>query len=148
MNNSGSDKVFQYTYATTQRSLTVATGATLEGLRDLINSDSSNPGVTATILYDGSAYRLVLTGDDTGSTNTITIDSGTTLDGTGSTVDFRSTTFTQTKTASDAKFSVDGVNITRSSNNISDVINGVTITLKKDATSSETLSVTNDTYSI
>jgi|GEM_PF-474629 len=148
INGSGSDKVFQYTYAGTQRSITVANATTLEGLRDLINNDSSNPGVTASIFYDGSSYRLSLTGDDTGSTKTITIDNGTTLDGTNNTIDFRSSTFTQAKTAQDAKFSVDGVNITSSSNTISDVISGVTFTLKTESTSSVTISITNDTDTI
>ena len=148
VNNSGSSKVFQYTYAGTQRTLTVSDGSTLSDLKDLINNDSSNPGVTASILYDGSVYRLVITGNDTGSSNTITIDSGTTLDGTGGTVDFRSSTFTETKTAADAKFSVDGVDIVRSSNTVSDVITGVTFTLKKSTTSSATVSVSNDTSAI
>ncbi len=147
INSSGSGKVFQYTYAGTQRTLTVEEGATLEGLRDLINNDSGNPGVTAAIFYDGSNYRLSLTGNSTGSTKTISIDAGTTLDGTG-TVDFRSSTFTQSKTASDAKFSIDGIDITSSSNTISDVISGVTLTLKKESTSSVTVSITNDTSTI
>lgn len=148
INSSGSDKIFQYTYAGTQVSVTVSDGTTLTGLKDLINSDSNNPGVTATILYDGSVYKLVLTGNNTGSSNTITIDSGTTLDGTGSTTDFTSSAFTETKSAADAKLSIDGVDITRSSNTISDAITGVTITLKKETTNSVTLSITNDKSTI
>lgn len=148
INSSGSDKVFQYTYAGTQRNITVTHGTTLEGLRDLINNDTSNPGVTASIFYDGSNYRLSLTGNNTGATKTITIDAGTTLNGTDSTIDFRSSTFTQAKTAQDAKLSVDGVDITSSSNTISDVISGVTFTLKKESTSSVTISITNDTDTI
>jgi len=148
INNSGADKVFQYTYAGTQRTLTVSDGTTLEELRDLINDDSGNPGVTATITYDGSNYRLVLTGDDTGSSNTITIDSGTTLDGTGGTVDFTSSAFTETKSAQDAKLSIDGIDITSSSNTISGVIPGVTLTLKESTSSSITVSVTNDISTI
>ena len=111
VNSSGGDLYFQYTYAGTQRTLTVPDGTTLEGLRDLINNDSSNPGVTASILNDGSgsatAYHLVLTGNDTGYTKNITIDSGTTLNGTNS-VDFRSSTFTETQTAQSAVLNVDG----------------------------------------
>jgi flagellar hook-associated protein 2 len=45
---------------------------TLEGLRDAINS--SDAGVTAAIINDGSAsnpYRLLLTGNTTGAANTI-----------------------------------------------------------------------------
>ncbi len=146
VNDSGTDQSFQYTYAGTQRTLTVADGTTLEGLRDLINNDAGNPGTTATILYDGSSYRLVLTGDDTGSTNTITIDSGTTIDGVNTTVDLTSTTFSETRTASDASFSVDGVSMTRSSNTVTDAMTGVTLTLKN--AGSATLSVTNDTDTI
>ncbi len=146
VNDSGADQSFQYTYAGTQRTLTVTDGTTLEGLRDLINNDTGNPGITATILNDGSSYRLVLNGDDTGSTNNITIDSGTTIDGVNTTVDLTSTAFTETKTASDASFSVDGVSMTRSSNIVTDAMTGVTLTLK-DA-GSATLSVTNDTDTI
>ena len=148
VNGSGSNKVFQYTYASTQRALTVADGTTLEGLRDLINSDSGNPGVTATIIYDGSVYKLALTGNDSGSAKTISIDSGTTLDGTGSTVDFTGSAFTTNQTAQDAKLRINGIDITSSSNTVSGVIAGLTITLKKESTSAVTVAVTNDTDSI
>jgi len=49
---------------------------TLAGVRDAINA--ADAGVTATIINDGSEaypYRLVLTADDTGAENTITITS-------------------------------------------------------------------------
>lgn len=130
VNSSGADKVFQYTYAGTQRTLTVASGTTLEGLRDLINSDSGNPGVAATILNDGSEYRLVMTGAGKGDSKSITIDAGTTLNGTD-TLDFTATSFTETSKAQSAKFTVDGIEVTRETNTISDVIDGVTFTLKK-----------------
>ncbi len=146
VNSSGSDKVFQYTYAGTQTSVTVADGTSLDALKNLINDDASNPGVSATVVSDGTNYRLILTGDDTGATNTVTIDAGTTLDGTGSTVDFSSSSFSETKTAADASFTVDGLSITRSSNSFSDVIEGVTLNLKK--ASSATITVAADTDSI
>ncbi|RJQ55208.1 MAG: hypothetical protein C4526_03975 [Nitrospiraceae bacterium] len=147
INNSGSSKVFQYTYAGTQRSLTVADGTTLEGLRDLINDDTSNPGVTATIVNDGvgaTPYRLIIKGDDTGATKTITVDAGTTLDGTGSTTDFRSTTFTETKTAADSDITIDSLQIKRSTNSITDVISGMTINLEKVSATSNKITVTAD----
>jgi flagellar hook-associated protein 2 len=134
INNSGSSKVFQYTYAGTQRSLTVADGTTFEDLRDLINDDTSNPGVTATIINDGvgaTPYRLIIKGGETGAANTITVDAGTTLDGTGSTTDFRSTAFTELKTAADSDITIDTLQIKRSTNSITDVISGMTINLKK-----------------
>ncbi|MCC7202947.1 MAG: flagellar filament capping protein FliD [Nitrospirae bacterium] len=148
VNDSGSGKVFQYTYAGTQRSITVANGTTLEGLRDLVNSDSGNPGVTATVIYDGSVYKLALTGNDSGSAKTISIDAGTTLDGTGSTVNFTSSSFTTNQTAQDAMLRINGIDITSSSNTVSGVVAGLTITLKKESTSSVTVAVTNDTDSI
>ncbi|RJQ47251.1 MAG: hypothetical protein C4538_05390 [Nitrospiraceae bacterium] len=148
VNNSGTDKAFQYTYGGTQRTLTVTNGTTLEGLRDIINADASNPGVTATIVNDGvgaTPYRLIIKGNGTGAAKTITIDAGTTLDGTGSTADFRATTFTEKKTAKDADFTIDGLQIVRSSNSVTDVITGLTINLKKDGVGASTkISVTAD----
>jgi flagellar hook-associated protein 2 len=148
VNNSGSDKVFQYTYAGTQRTITVADGTTLDGLAGLINDDTDNPGVTATVVNDGSNYRLIITGNDTGALNTITIDAGTTLDGSSSTVDFTASAFSDIdKQAADAVFSVDGLSITRSTNSVTDVINGLTINLKKESASA-TVSVTTDNDAI
>ena len=147
INSSGSDKVFQYTYGATQRTLTVADGTTLDGLKALINDDTSNPGVTATVVNDGTNYRLVVSGDETGATNTITIDAGTTLDGTGSTVDFSASAFAENKTAADADFTIDGLQITRSTNSVSDIINGATLTLMK-ANSSATVTISADNDAI
>ncbi len=145
VNSSGSDKVFQYTYGTTQSTLAIADGTTLDGLKDLINSDLNNPGVTATVVNDGANYRLIVSGNETGAANTITIDAGTTLDGTGSTVDFTASSFAENKTAADADFTVDGLQITRSTNSVSDVINGVTFTLKKEnASASVTVAADNE----
>lgn len=149
VNSSGTDKVFQYTYAGTQSSLTVADGTSLEGLKNLINGDASNPGVNATIVNDGTNYRLIITGNDSGADNTITIDGGTTLDGSSSTVDFTSATFTQNKAAADAAFTVDGLAITRSTNSFSDVITGLTVNLKKAGPSvSATVTIGTDNESI
>jgi flagellar hook-associated protein 2 len=152
VNSSGGDLAFEYTYGGTQRTLTVPDGTTLEGLRDLINNDTANPGVNATILNDGSggatAYHLALEGKDTGSTNTITIDGGTTLNGTNS-VDFQSGTFAQTQGAQNAQIRVDGYPtsgyIERETNTITDVINGVTFNLQRaDNTVTNTVTVTTD----
>lgn len=152
VNNSGSGKVFQYTYAGTQRSLTVANGTTLDGLKNLINNDASNPGVKSTIVNDGTNYRLIITGNDTGSAKSITIDAGTTLDGNDSTVNFTAATFTQTKEAANAVFKVDGLPISRSTNSISDVITGLNLNLKKGGTvldpAKSTVTVAADTASI
>jgi flagellar capping protein FliD len=79
VNSSGSSKVFAFSYAGgASVSITVADGATLTDLAELINNSGANPGVTATVLDMGEAYttdryRLMLTGNDTGSANDIAI---------------------------------------------------------------------------
>ncbi len=138
VNSSGVTQTFEYTYNGTTRTLSVADGSTLEDLRDAINSDSGNPGVTATIVNVGTSdYRLVLTGQDSGSTMTITITANTDLTG------FSDTDFTA-HTAQDAKFRIGGVDVVKSSNTVSDVIPGVTFTLKAESTTSVTITVNND----
>jgi len=150
--SSGGSATLVYTYGGTQRTITTTAETTLEDLRDLINNDSMNPGVTASIIeYEVDAthiYHLVLNGQDTGSSNTITIDAGTTLDGTGGTIDFTSSTFTEIKTAQDAQIRVDGYPaadwMTFSSNTVSGAIPGVTLNLIT-TTAGETISVNRST---
>jgi flagellar hook-associated protein 2 len=148
INSSGANRVFEYTYAGATRTLTVANNTTLEGLRNIINNDTANPGVTASIVQVATNdHRLVLTGRDTGALNAITITANTTLTGAGGTMNFTNTAFTAS-TARDARFRVGGLDITRSTNTVADVIAGVTFTLRAESTSSVTISVTNDTAAI
>jgi len=82
VNSSGASQVFAYSYAGQATSVTVPSGTTLEQLAGLINNDPGNPGVTASILDDGTgsttSHHLVLRGNDMGSANTIVIDAATT----------------------------------------------------------------------
>jgi|WetSurMetagenome_2_1015567.scaffolds.fasta_scaffold26504_4 flagellar hook-associated protein 2 len=113
---------------------------TLTGLRDAINN--SGAGITATIVNDGSAtpYRLLIRADDTGVANSFTITNN--LSG------GQAMSLAQTQAASDALFSVNGLSITKSSNTVSDVIDGVSFTLKQETASPVTLSVDKDTDAI
>jgi len=86
VNNTGSSLYFAYTYAGESVSVEVPDGTTLAQLASLINNDSTNPGVTASILDDGSdgntSHHLVLRGNDTGADYAIAIDdANTTLAG-------------------------------------------------------------------
>ena len=135
------EQTFEYTYDGTTRSLTVTAGTTLEELRNLINNDSANPGVTASILNDGSggaaAYHLVLAGDDTGDAYDVTGITHTLDNYTGG----GDGGFTQTQEAQDSWMQIDGYPsgdtgssdpndwIRRDSNTISDVIDGLTFNL-------------------
>jgi flagellar hook-associated protein 2 len=156
VNSSGASKVFAFSYAGGAAvSITVADGATLADLAALINNSGANPGVTAAVLdmgdsYTTDRYRLMITGNDTGSANDIAIDDGlTTLDGAGGTVDFTSASFTETQSAQNAQLRLNGYPpsgwIERSSNTVSDLISGVTLTLLSASATPVQVTVTNDT---
>ncbi len=112
----------------------------LNGIAAAINASKAN--LTATVINDGSGTpnRLVITGNDT---RNYTIDA-TALD--------PNLTFPQSgptySAGSDAKFSVDGIAVTKSSNTVSDVIPGVTLTLLKDGGATSTVTVGNDTAAV
>lgn len=148
VNSSGSSQTFAYTYDGTTRSITVTDGTTLAELMRQINNDVQNPGVTASVLNDGSggaaAWHLVLSGQEPGSAYGITVGAATTLSG------FSSVDFTETQTAQNAQVRVNGYPaggwIERDSNTFSDIIPGVNIALA--GTGSATVTVTSDTESI
>ena len=124
-------------------------------------------------------YRLILTSNSTGVSNRIIIQVDEDNDGTfeestsetdttglsklafnptynnDGTVSGGTANLTQTQAAVDAKLKVDNLEITRSSNTISDLITGVTITLLKGDSSTysstsgnKTLTISNDTASL
>ena len=114
---------------------------TLSDLRDAINAARGD--AEASILYDGTGYRLVLTSKASGAGNAITVtENATTLALPSGPV----TGGTTLQAAQDANFSVDGLPMTRSTNTVPDAIEGVSITLKKAGTG--TLSVTTDSDAI
>jgi flagellar hook-associated protein 2 len=113
---------------------------TLTTVRDKINqqvtelkkTDSSLVGVSATII-DG---KLVIQSEKTGTTNSISVKQDDySL--------FSGTNYNELQAAKDANFTVNGINVTRGSNTVSDAIDGVTLNLKAAGTS--TLEVKNDT---
>jgi len=101
------------------------TNNTLSGLRDTINDADGN--VTATIVNVGAAtadYRLILRSKNTGIANAVTVAGTLTgaadpFAGGGQIV----------QTAADAVFSVNGLTVRRSSNKVSDVVAGLSISL-------------------
>jgi flagellar hook-associated protein 2 len=116
------------------------TNSTLEGIRDSING--ANAGVNATIINDGSSspYRLLITAEDTGTTNAFTITES--LSG-GQALDL-----VETQAAVDAQFTVNGIGISKSSNIVSDVISGVTFTLRGTTAAPVELTVERDTEAV
>jgi flagellar hook-associated protein 2 len=104
-----------------------ASNNTLEGLRTAINA--AGVGVTATIVNDGSAspYKLVLSANATGASNTIQITNnlaaGELHDAVASLAEVRA--------GKDAELTVNGVAVKSASNSVTTVIPGVTLNLLK-----------------
>ncbi len=127
----------------TIESITIdGTNNSLEGIRDAINA--ADIGVSASIVNDGSGYRLMFKSDSTGADNSIEITVNDTGDGNHlndsglSQLAFDPTAagvgtgknLTQTSAAQDASFSIDGLPMTRSTNDVTGAIEGVNLTLK------------------
>jgi len=136
------------------KSVTIdSTNNSLQGIRDAINA--AQMGVTATIINDGSAtnpYRLALSSDSNGASNSMKISvSGDATVGTLLAHDPANNTgqnLAETVTAQNANFKVNGVAVSKTSNTVSDVVQGVTLTLNKVTTSAATLTVARDTSAI
>ncbi|BBD07666.1 flagellar filament capping protein FliD [Desulfovibrio ferrophilus] len=141
------DAVFAFSYAGEEYSLDVSAGTSLSELVDMINANpDSKSDVRATMINDGSEYHLQLYGMDMGEDNTVAITANTTLAG------YDAADFENTQIAQSAEIKVDGYPtgadewITRDTNTISDVLDGVTLSLANVGIT--TLNVTTDTDAI
>lgn len=108
--------------------------ANLDAVATAINE--ANLGLNAEIVNTGSgssSYRLQLVGE-AGSSESFSVSS-----------DFNELTFETIQTATDAELTVNGVNFIRSSNQISDIIQGVTLNLIGTTDQTETISISRDT---
>jgi flagellar hook-associated protein 2 len=117
---------------------TANNNTTLSGLREYIND--GDYGVKASIVNDGSGFRMVLTSENTGAKNSIEITVSGDADGTNddnlglSRFAFNSdaqVSATQTTEAKDAALLVNGLSITRDTNTVAGAIDGVTLNLLK-----------------
>lgn len=134
-----------------------ATGSSLEEIRDAINN--ANAGVRANLVYVGDAgYKLTLTSKETGAKNSIKL---TVMD-TSNVVQNGNTglarlsfdpaaaagsgkEFDVNTVAQDAHLKIDGLDVYRTVNTISDAITGVTLSLAAQGTT--TLTVNKDSAS-
>ncbi len=149
-----SDGTFSYTYAGKAVTVNITSGTTLNGLAAAINADANNAGVAASVINDGmglpTSYKLVLTGKNSGAQNQITnvthtltnlLEGGNLGGG-----------FDLTQKATNSMSKVDGypsqadIYLQRSTNQISDVITGVTVNLVNSGTA--VVSVSTDTNAI
>ncbi|OUU14347.1 MAG: hypothetical protein CBB97_25010 [Candidatus Endolissoclinum sp. TMED37] len=118
---------------------------TLAGLRNTINN--SDIGVTASILKtDDDNYALVLQARE-GVAHAMQITATEDADNSGlANFDYTAVdTSIQKVAASDAAFTLDGIDISRETNEVADLVNGVTLTLKATTSSAETIGASFDT---
>ncbi|WP_297792025.1 flagellar filament capping protein FliD [uncultured Marinobacter sp.] len=117
---------------------------TLQGLANAIND--SDAGVSAGVIDTGSGFQLVLSADETGTANAVSISvsgdsGGTDTDAEGlSRFAFNSgmdagAGLQQTIAATDAVMKINGVEITRSTNKFENVIDGLTFDITGTGTS-------------
>jgi flagellar hook-associated protein 2 len=126
-------------------SLTVAAGgASLRDLASLINADANNGGaVRADVVYDGSGYRLLVLGTESGAAEDVTLTSSIAGPGGGAFLDAAAG-----QSASDATLEVFGLTVTRTSNTVSDLIPGVTLELHAASASAVEVQVERDDAAI
>lgn len=138
INNSNASVDFSYVYEGTVHSISVGANCTLSELAGLINNDAENPGVKASLVNDGTNYYLQLRGMDTGADATLAIASNSALIG------FGASDFETVASNCDALLRIDGwptsSYISRDSNSIADLVEGVTLNLKNTGTVTVTTS--------
>ena len=114
---------------------------TLTGLRDAINDSIDNTSVSASIINVDGGHRLILTAKESGTAGQINVSKTPALP-LGST----DAGFSEISQATDASLIVHGFTVTSSSNTVSDVIEGVTLSLT--GVGKSTLNTERDTTSL
>ena len=115
----------------TTAAIDITSNTTLSELKQKINDQKS--GVIASIVNDGTNYKLVISSRETGEANGFTINNSLVNSG-GTGVGFtsgQSATAGNAQNAQNARFNVNGIDIASTSNKVTDAIPGVTITLLK-----------------
>lgn len=110
-------------------SIDVTSDMSLDEIAEAINAESDDTGVTASILkLSNDSYILILTASDTNATISLSDTGGTVLESLGL-VTASGEIGNELQSAQAAILSVDGVSVTRSNNEIDDLIDNVTIYL-------------------
>jgi flagellar hook-associated protein 2 len=131
--------------------INVTSDMSLNDIVTAINNNTSTTGVTASLVaVTSSTYKLVLTGGDTNQTINMSTTSGTVLSDLGITGSDGSTAANVLQQAQPAILTVDGVSgIERDTNEIDDVIDGVTMDLTAASPDTTiTMTIGNDTSSV
>ncbi|MAB33046.1 MULTISPECIES: flagellar filament capping protein FliD [Thalassospira] len=135
----------------TATDIEISDDMSLDDIADAINDQSSATGVRASVLQvSDDEYMLVLSAIDTGQEITFDTDGAdTTLAASLGFVNDDGGYANELVAADQAIFSVDGVEVTRSSNTVDDVIDGVTLYLYAEEEGTEiTLEIDEDASSV
>jgi len=118
-------------------SISVTSTMSLQDVVDAVNAQTSTTNVQASIVQVSSgSYEMVLTGTEDAADISYSSTSGDDIlnDSTGAFSDVL-------QTSQAAKFSLDGISMTRDTNDITDVLTGVTFNLLQATTSGATLNI-------
>ena len=126
--------------------LTIADGATLDEIRDAINT--AKAGVSATVINGVDGKQLVLVSDSVGSDQNITLSgiAGLSYDGADGDAD----EFVELQPAQGSAFKLNGIAVTAESNTVSTAVDGLILTLtkKSEADVSTLVTITRDSSSL
>lgn len=122
------------TFTLNGQSITLTAGESLNSVAAKFNSVSDATGISASVIKVASGtYQLSFSATETGEDADFDFNNvspaGTLVDATGV---FSQITITDKQQADNAVFKFNGVSITRQSNTISDLVDGISLTIKKD----------------
>ena len=127
----------------------------LTSIRDKINA--AGAGVVASIVTDASGSRLSIRSKETGAENAFRITATETFDDGDATTGLSSLAFdlaggasqmTQGQVASNAQAQINGIDVSSTSNTLSNVVDGLTISLLKETANPVDVTVAADTASV
>ena len=122
--------------------VTVDSTDDLDSIRDNINANADNFGVTANIINSANGPILVFNSDITGSGNTLVVTND------DASLDSISTSLTTPIPASSASVDIDGITVSSDTNTFSNAIQDVTFTVLSDSTPSVNLDIAADTEGV
>lgn len=122
----------------TSYDVTISAGSTLADVRDQINADKES-SVTASIVNDGTGYRLALSSKETGQ--------DASLEGFSGLASLTMDAATQ-RSGQDAELNVNGIAITSKTNRVEEAIQGVTLDLTAASGDPVTLVIERDEASL
>jgi flagellar hook-associated protein 2 len=110
---------------------------TLESLQNIINN--GDYGVNAAIVNNGGQYQMMFSSKNTGAASEIALSGLSDFDNAG---------LTTTSEAQDALMAINGLNLSNSTNDFSEVIDGLNIQLKSVSAVTQNVGVSSDTQKI